>query len=34
MQRSIALNLLSKLDDETISQTTGLTVEEIRSLRS
>jgi predicted transposase/invertase (TIGR01784 family) len=34
MQRSIALNLLSKLDDEAISQTTGLTVEEIRSLRS
>ena len=33
MQRSIALKSLSILDDETISQITGLPVEEIRSMR-
>ncbi len=34
MQRSIALKLLPTLDDEAICQATGLTVEEIRSLRN
>jgi predicted transposase YdaD len=33
MQRSIAQKLLSTLDDETISQTTGLSLEEVRLLR-
>ncbi len=33
MQRSIALKLLPTLDDKAISQATGLTVEEIRSMR-
>jgi predicted transposase/invertase (TIGR01784 family) len=33
MQRSIALKLLPTLDDETVSQMTGLTIEEVRSLR-
>jgi predicted transposase/invertase (TIGR01784 family) len=33
MQRLIAQRLLPTLDDETISQTTGLSLEEIRSLR-
>jgi predicted transposase/invertase (TIGR01784 family) len=33
MQRSIAQKLLSTLDDATIAQTTGLSVEEVRSLR-
>ncbi len=32
--RSIARQLLSRLDDETISQTTGLTLEDVRNLRS
>jgi predicted transposase/invertase (TIGR01784 family) len=34
MQRSIALKLIPTLDDDAISQATGLMVEEIRSLRS
>ncbi len=34
MQRSIAQNLLPTLDDATISQITGLSLEEVRSLRS
>ena len=34
MQRSIAQQLLSTLDDSAISQATGLSVEEIRSLRT
>jgi predicted transposase/invertase (TIGR01784 family) len=33
MQRSIAQNLLLTLDDATIAQTTGLSLEEVRSLR-
>jgi predicted transposase/invertase (TIGR01784 family) len=33
-QRSIAQQLLSKLDDDTISQTTGLSVEEVQRIRS
>jgi predicted transposase/invertase (TIGR01784 family) len=33
MQRSIAQKLLPTLDDETISQITGLSLEEVRSLR-
>jgi predicted transposase/invertase (TIGR01784 family) len=33
MQRSIAQNLLPTLDDATIAQTTGLSVNEVRSLR-
>jgi len=31
---AIARQLLSRLDDETISQTTGLTLEDVRNLRS
>jgi predicted transposase/invertase (TIGR01784 family) len=31
---AIARQLLSRLDDETISQTTGLSVENVRNLRS
>jgi predicted transposase/invertase (TIGR01784 family) len=34
MQRSIAQKLLASLDDATISQTTGLSLEEIRLLRT
>jgi predicted transposase/invertase (TIGR01784 family) len=34
MQRSIAQKLLPTLDDVTISQTTGLSLEEVRSLRT
>jgi predicted transposase/invertase (TIGR01784 family) len=34
MQRSIAQRLLPTLDDETISQTTGLSLEEVRSMRN
>jgi predicted transposase/invertase (TIGR01784 family) len=34
MQRSIAQKLLPTLDDATISQTTGLSLEEVRSLRT
>jgi predicted transposase/invertase (TIGR01784 family) len=34
MQRSIAQQLLSTLDDDTISQATGLSLEDIRSLRA
>ena len=33
MQRSIAQNLLSTLDDATITQVTGLSLDEVRSLR-
>jgi hypothetical protein len=31
---AIARQLLDRLDDETISQTTGLSIQEIRNLRS
>ena len=31
--RAIARNLLDRLDDETIAQTTGLSVEAVRELR-
>ena len=31
---SIARQLLDRLDDATISQTTGLTIEDVRNLRS
>jgi predicted transposase/invertase (TIGR01784 family) len=31
---AIARQLLSRLDDETISQTTGLSVEDVRNLRA
>ncbi|MEG4800126.1 transposase, partial [Microcoleus sp. ARI1-B5] len=31
---AIARQLLSRLDDETISQTTGLSLEDVRNLRS
>ena len=34
MQRSIAQQLLSTLDDSTISQATGLSLEDVRSLRA
>ena len=34
MQRSIAQQLLSTLDDDTISQATGLSLEDVRSLRA
>ena len=34
MQRSIARNLLTTLDDETIGQITGLSLEDIRSMRA
>ena len=34
MQRSIAQQLLSTLDDSTISQATGLSLEDVRSLRT
>ena len=32
--QAVARQLLDRLDDETISQTTGLSIEEIRNLRS
>jgi len=32
--QAVARQLLDRLDDETISQTTGLSIEKIRNLRS